>query len=178
MCGYRMPFELYVLFTLSDNIECIEGKSETEGMKVKYQKDNISWWKKKKLVLTLFRYMSVSCLSFLTKRIDAERKWMAKERSAWRGNGEGNGPATVTCHSGWGLGLEGSGHKQGGESTYRLGHGWTLCSALHVLNAEKMRNYCAAGNASWWNVSCWSIWRSCLCYSYLYGMVTRYCFCC
>lgn len=128
-----MSFELYVLFTLSDNIERIERQSETKDKKVKYQKDSISWWRKKKLVLILSRNMSVSCLSFLTKQIDAERKCMARERSAWRENGEGNGPATATFQNGWGLGVEGNGHKQDGESTYHLGHSRTLSSALHVL---------------------------------------------
>jgi len=34
-----MPFELYVLFTLSEDTECIEGQSETRGRKVKYQRE-------------------------------------------------------------------------------------------------------------------------------------------
>jgi len=77
--------------------------------------------------------MSVSCISFLTKKVQAERKWTAKERSAWTENGERNGPAAANCHSGYGLDAEGSGDKKGRGSTCCLGHCWTFFCPLHCL---------------------------------------------
>lgn len=93
----------------------------------------------KMLVLTHSRYMSVSWMSFLTKQIHAERKWLAKEQSAWTEHGERNGPATANCRSGCGLDAEGSGHKQGRVSPCCLGHSWTLFCPLHCIFSQQKR---------------------------------------
>lgn len=64
---------------------------------------------------------------------------MAKERSAQTENGKRYGPATANCHSGCGPDAEGSGHQQGRESTYSLGHKWPLFCPLHCMLSQQKR---------------------------------------
>lgn len=66
-------------------------------------------------------------------KVDGKRKKCSNRE--WKRNG----PATANCHSGCGLDAEGSAYKQGRESTYSLGHKWTLLCPLHCMLSQQKR---------------------------------------
>lgn len=127
-----------ILSALKDKVKQEKGKWTTRG------KNSVSRWRINKLALTHSRYMSVSCMSLLTKQIHAERKWTAKERSAWTEDGERNGAATAWLsqwlRTRWRRMRRQA--RQGQHTLLRPQLNTRLSSALYVLSAEEVRNYC------------------------------------